>query len=362
MGFGEYWGKLFVFWGTGSNRPTTNGNLWPSWGNGNPVTGGNLRPSWGNCFPVTGGNLRPSWGNCVPVTGGNLPSWGSHLTPSNDSLISDLPSECGSVILTKVDSANQSIKLSGAVLELYDDGNMRMGTYTTDQQGKVTVSDLAVGVYYWTEISPAKGYLPDDRWYQFEICSDTSAAVELTSIRRNVFDVFSDNCALDIAGKDGGTVQLDENITRAEAVTILFRLLNDETKARFYTCDNSFTDVRREMWFCSAVSTMAAMGVIDDDGGVFEPNAEITRAELAVMLSRCKTNDPVRKVTFADVSGHWAEKEINITGGKGWILGDADGYFKPDSLVSRGEFIAVLSRMLQRDLMSTTDHSEIIVE
>lgn len=47
---------------------------------------------------------------------------------------------------------------------------------------------------------------------------------------------------------------------------------------------------------------------------------------------------------FSDTKGHWAEKQINEWGAKSWTQGFSDGTFKPESTVSRGEFMAFINR------------------
>lgn len=50
---------------------------------------------------------------------------------------------------------------------------------------------------------------------------------------------------------------------------------------------------------------------------------------------------------FADIAGHWAEKEINDFGEKGYIIKGQDANFNPDAPMTRGEFVIMLDRIYQ---------------
>jgi hypothetical protein len=49
--------------------------------------------------------------------------------------------------------------------------------------------------------------------------------------------------------------------------------------------------------------------------------------------------------TFADVTGHWAQKEIEFLTTKGYVYGVSDARFAPDATVTRAEFTVLLARL-----------------
>ena len=146
------------------------------------------------------------------------------------------------------------------------------------------------------------------------------------------------------------------SITRAEVASIFYRLLSDETRARYTTDANPFHDVEEGMWFNTAVSTMAAMGVVSGyPDGSFHPDANITRAEFAAMSSKFDANGNDYGVSFDDIYEHWAQKAINIAANNGWVLGYEDGTFKPNQLITRAEAMTMFNRVLQRVPESEAD-------
>lgn len=159
-----------------------------------------------------------------------------------------------------------------------------------------------------------------------------------------------DNHYAYIVGSDDGLVYPGANITRAEVATILFRLLKDEVRKDNITDSNSFSDVNSGEWFNTAVSTMAKLGIVKGRGeGIFDPAANITRAEFAVMAARFDYTADSEANMFDDISGHWAEKEINRAASLGWVQGDGGGSFRPDDYITRAEVVTLVNRVLVRN-------------
>ena len=255
----------------------------------------------------------------------------------------------GSVTLTKVDSADGNTTLASVVFDLYKADGTFEGTYTTGAGGDVTVDNLSAGGYYWIEIRPAEGYLLDTAKHTFTVSGGRNTEVRISNTRTPVPNVFSSDHYAYIIGYNDGLVHPETNITRAEVATIFFRLLNDATRRQYLTGENNFSDVKPEMWFHTAVSTMAAMGIVNGyPDGTFHPNANITRAEFAAIAARFDTGGNTAGASFRDIHGHWAQKEILLAYNNGWILGYEDGTFRPNRNISRAEAMTLVNRVLQR--------------
>lgn len=54
------------------------------------------------------------------------------------------------------------------------------------------------------------------------------------------------------------------------------------------------------------------------------------------------TEPEINSVTFADMAGHWAEKEVHRLAGQGVLNGYPDGLFHPNEIVSREQFAKML--------------------
>lgn len=152
-----------------------------------------------------------------------------------------------------------------------------------------------------------------------------------------------------IIGYTDGLVHPEANITRAEVATIFFRLMTDEFRMEHWATENSFPDVQAKNWFNNGVSTSAKAGIIKGyEDGSFRPNRNITRAEFAAIAARFLSDEVNLPVSFSDISGHWAENEINRAVKAGWIKGYTDGAFRPDQPITRAEAVTLINRMLDR--------------
>lgn len=158
-----------------------------------------------------------------------------------------------------------------------------------------------------------------------------------------------------VIGYTDGTISPNNDISRAEVATIFFRLLTDEAREQYTTTAGNFTDVKAGMWCNRAIATLTNMGIIKGyTDGSFQPNKSITRAELATIIARFAKLD-VNTKTFSDINGHWAQKNIELAAGNGWINGYEDGTFRPNNNITRAETFAMINRVLDRQTESVSD-------
>ena len=151
-----------------------------------------------------------------------------------------------------------------------------------------------------------------------------------------------------IGGYPDGTVGPDASITRAEAVTIFYRLIDDSAKEAPIAA--TFNDVPADEWYAQQVAYAAQKGIVVgyEDGG-FHPEDQITRVEFATIMSRFVPAATGAARDFPDVpADHWALGYIRTCVANGWIVGYEDGTFAPESPISRAEAVTILNRALGR--------------
>ena len=152
-----------------------------------------------------------------------------------------------------------------------------------------------------------------------------------------------------VVGYADGTVRPDANISRAEVAAIFFRLLKPEIREDNLTGLSTFADVSEGMWYNKSVATMAKLGIVKGrPAGTFDPDEPITRGEFAAICARFDAGMTDGDSSFTDISGHWAEAEIEHAASLGWIMGYSDGAFRPDSYITRAEAITMINRVLCR--------------
>lgn len=152
-----------------------------------------------------------------------------------------------------------------------------------------------------------------------------------------------------VVGYKDGNVRPQGNITRAETAAIFFRLLKEEVRSENLSKHNDFADVTEDSWYNTAVSTMAGMNILKGrTANSFAPQALITRAEFAAICARFDSGKAEENSGFTDISGHWAEKEIERAATLGWVSGYTDGSFHPDAPITRAEAMTLINRVLCR--------------
>ena len=159
-----------------------------------------------------------------------------------------------------------------------------------------------------------------------------------------------------VIGYLDGNVRPNANVSRAETATIFFRLLKSDIRDGNLIADNGFSDVSDGQWHNKAISTMAKLGIVKGRrADSFDPDASITRAEFAAICARFNTKPVENSGSFSDISGHWAENEIERAAAFGWISGYPDGTFHPDARITRAEAMTMINRVLCRMPQSESD-------
>ena len=148
-----------------------------------------------------------------------------------------------------------------------------------------------------------------------------------------------------IFGYPNGSVRPNGSITRAEAAAMLARLLNIEAIGS--AAKPQFTDTESS-WYNKAINAVVFRGIMKGyPDGRFRPNAPITRAEFTQMISTID-NKPYGVAPFADVPGHWAERAIGSEYQAKRITGYPDGLFRPDANITRAEAAVILNKIFER--------------
>lgn len=105
-------------------------------------------------------------------------------------------------------------------------------------------------------------------------------------------------------------------------------------------------------WSAGFVTTLEVRGIVNgDDRGLFAPDAPLTRAQLAKMLTVAlgyeAEAEGLRQLPsrFRDVPAwHWARGYVELVAELGLAAGYPGGFFAPDEPVSRAEFALIAVR------------------
>ncbi|MBR6916494.1 MAG: S-layer homology domain-containing protein, partial [Clostridia bacterium] len=109
-----------------------------------------------------------------------------------------------------------------------------------------------------------------------------------------------------------------------------------------------FEDVPESEWYYSEIAGAYGKGFVTGrSANVFAPEENITRAEIATLLSRVDGAeiDPKATVSYPDVrAGEWYVPYLAWATTKGILKGYPDGTAKPNAPVTRAEMAVMLAR------------------
>src|SRR5450756_422641 len=156
-------------------------------------------------------------------------------------------------------------------------------------------------------------------------------------------------------GYPDGTFKPDRNVSRAEVAAALTRALG----LGWSDIKPSYPDVSATHWSSGNIQIMKDEGImIGDTSGTFRPDAFITRAEAATLVLRMLKIAPIQNLvasSFPDVPvTYWAAGYIEAMQKNGLITGYPDGTYKPTANILRSEFAALANRALGRGIGSSS--------
>lgn len=199
------------------------------------------------------------------------------------------------------------------------------GTYSfTQPRGKVTIT-----VTFKTIELPFIDVHPSD-WFYDPVCYVYSQGL--------------------MTGTSATTFEPNTHLSRAMLVAVLHRLEGSPQAS-----GGDFTDVADGDWYAQAVNWAASVGVVNGfDDGTFQPNAAITREQMAAILRNyaqykgldvTASGDLAHYTDAASVSD-WAKESVEWAVGSGLIGGYEDSTLRPQGTTTRAEVASVLQRAL----------------
>ena len=114
--------------------------------------------------------------------------------------------------------------------------------------------------------------------------------------------------------------------------------------------ESAFPDVNEYDEYAEAVTYVNEAGIMVGDGqGYFHPNKVVTRAEMATIICRMlgETEHLTTEVVFSDVpTNHWANGYINKAAELGVVGGYGNGVFGPSDNVTYEQTVTMIIRAL----------------
>ena len=154
-----------------------------------------------------------------------------------------------------------------------------------------------------------------------------------------------------MTGTSATTFEPNTPLSRAMLVAVLHRLEGSPAAS-----GSDFTDVADGDWYAQAVNWAASVGVVNGfDDGTFQPNAAITREQMAAILRNYAAYKGLDVSATGDLSTYtdatsvsdWAKDSVTWAVGSGLIGGYEDSTLRPQGNTTRAEAAAMLQRYLE---------------
>ncbi|MDV2684328.1 N-acetylmuramoyl-L-alanine amidase [Alkalihalophilus lindianensis] len=143
-----------------------------------------------------------------------------------------------------------------------------------------------------------------------------------------------------ISGYEDNTFKPNNSLTRAQAAVIMTNILGVGERN---VSQATFPDVPTTFWASGSIEQAAALGIFTGRDGRFYPNEHISKAQMAVVLSRSFNLAGQSTSSFTDISnGFWAVQEISSLE-RNHIV-ETGGKFEPNRATTRAEFAAYVTR------------------
>ena len=141
-------------------------------------------------------------------------------------------------------------------------------------------------------------------------------------------------------------------ITRAEFIKILVCTFKPEK-----TGECGFTDVDKNSWYYEYVAKAYVCGLVNGADGKFNPDSNITRQDMAVMVHRfmkyssLKLSDSSHNFNDHESISDYAKSAIEVLAGNGVINGTGDNNFNPLGTATRAEASQLIFNILSGGYM-----------
>ena len=151
-----------------------------------------------------------------------------------------------------------------------------------------------------------------------------------------------------VNGYEDNTFKPENNVTRAEFVAMIVRMLQPTETADLA----AYNDVDADAWYYDAMSKAVAMELVEGySNNTLKPTANITRQEAMVILNRvlelaASKEASVEKFSDAKDIADWAEDAILAFVENGYVNGYEDGTVQPKALITRAEAAKLLNKAI----------------
>ena len=154
-----------------------------------------------------------------------------------------------------------------------------------------------------------------------------------------------------LTGYPDGTIRPDAAVTRAQLAVVLSRLAETPSES---DCEAP-PDVPAAHWAHGAVQLVCGAGLMSPGpDGLFRPADAVTGPELAWTLARL-TREEAAGAVWPALRDGWAAQELSFAGGMGWVMGFDGTQFDAEAPLTRAQLAQILNALLGRTPQTLDD-------
>lgn len=237
-----------------------------------------------NYYPLDSASLVPAAGYSGKLTLNYTAYTTSGSNPVSGYVTFTIQSQTASKVFSDVTASSYSWS-ADSVDFLYYEGVAQGSNGKYNPSANITRGDFMLMLY--------RAFLEED----YDTHSITSNFSDVTkgsdSYSQEIYQAVGVAKYLGIAQGTNGKYNPKANITREEAMVLIYRTLDEVNRSLRYsssTSASSFTDYSSiSSWATTAISSLVKNGVIQGSNNKISPKANITRAEMACILHRVIT-------------------------------------------------------------------------
>lgn len=185
------------------------------------------------------------------------------------------------------------------------------------------------------KISPASALVPSGGSRTFQMQADKGYVLT---------DLLVDGESVSFVTEKNGWSYTLSNVHKAYSIQAVFASEHEVTEPDVPLADLPFTDVV-DHWAGNAIAYVASKGLMTGTGATtFDPNGTTTRATVVTILYRLAGSPKVTKpAPFSDVAAdNWYADAVTWAAEKGISTGKGNGRFDPDASITRQELAVFL--------------------
>ena len=199
-------------------------------------------------------------------------------------------------------------------------------------------------------VAGANGAIKSDGYDNWAITVTVPLGTKLTTL----IPTFTASAGASVVQQGVGPATSGESMMDFTNPVVLIVTSEDEGKVNTYTVTvtaaEGFSDVPSNAWYYNNVMAAYSAGLVSGTGnGKFEPNANITRRDFAILVYKLLGSPtPESNTSFLDVTADdYAATAIACLKEKDIVSGDADtGKFRPAANISRQEAACIVANAL----------------